>query len=433
MSKEISNWIFVSTEDDKYCVKGGIGTYLGILVQSLQEVSPQAHIHWFTESNSNIDFTEIDGQLERHYLSRVNLNGEKLDIVDYSQRFEDELNHTVSEIIRTNPEARIVIEAPEWEGLLSNFYQADNPRILKISRNHTPLAVTAKMNDLELSGIFAKQVEKELQQMRNSDLLSCPTKYMLEETVQTMWPQNAPFPVPHTVIPNGINTELFYPDRNTRTEAINIFRDLTGVSIDEDNYNIFIIGSVEERKGIAHVLDAIPHVINNVPNARFYFIGHHQKDDGDNLTSNIKLTPKGIYGHLSPEYRDKVFFTDYLDHNVLPEIMEAGDLFPICYLGDNFPGVVAEIGLSQRPMAVFMRGGIPEMIEREGEPLAYHFSQTATAGYDLAKHIIKHYSDPTKALEIARQLRTHLIHKFSANNVTRQMIAQYSESLEAKL
>ncbi|WP_341816705.1 hypothetical protein [Wolbachia endosymbiont (group A) of Agelastica alni] len=41
-SNDITHYIFVSTEDHKYLVKGGIGTYLGNLTENLQHTVPNS-------------------------------------------------------------------------------------------------------------------------------------------------------------------------------------------------------------------------------------------------------------------------------------------------------------------------------------------------------------------------------------------------------
>lgn len=59
--------IFVSSEDDKHLVKGGIGTYLGIFTRVLAKEHPEFNITWISQSSNNTEFEEQDGNVRRIY------------------------------------------------------------------------------------------------------------------------------------------------------------------------------------------------------------------------------------------------------------------------------------------------------------------------------------------------------------------------------
>jgi hypothetical protein len=135
-----------------------------------------------------------------------------------------------------------------------------------------------------------------------------------------------------------------------------------------------------------------------------------------------------------PELRKNMHFTGFIDHKVLPEILPAGDIFPICYLSDNFPGALAEIALSKLPMIAYMKGGIPEMITKNGEILSLNFTaeEKNDAAEKLLKQLIWHYQEPYRGQELADKLNTHIRSNFEKKSIVSKLVSKYLELLRKK-
>ncbi len=114
-----SYYVFVSTEDDKRLVKGGIGTYLGLLVSVLGEIRPDCEVDWVTQAPGATDFTEEDRNVRRHYLSRVAADGADLPLSEYSEVVDSYVTALCDRILSAGEDRRIYVEAPDWEGLLA--------------------------------------------------------------------------------------------------------------------------------------------------------------------------------------------------------------------------------------------------------------------------------------------------------------------------
>lgn len=428
--QNITHYILVSSEDDQYLVKGGIGTYTGVLTRAIRELFPEIKVSWLTESHNGQDFDEVDCYgVERHYISRL----ENDSLQDFAKKLNTRTEQLI-EGIQEQGDYKIIVESPEWEGLLTElFCKLDDPNILKVSRIHTPLAVTSVLNNIQLEDEQIQQMAGEKLQMLASDFLSSPTQYVLDATIEKVFDGDIPS-IPSKVIPNCIDIDKFLSNEIlSRNESIQAFKEGVYEKISSDNFNIFVVGSVEKRKGSDIVMNSVETVCKEIPNAHFYFLGHYLKDDGNSLTSNKKLTPESLLSNLPKELHDRVNFVGYVDHSLLPKLMNAGDLFPICYLGDNFPGVVAEIALSERPMSAFLRGGVPEMVKSPtGEYLTSCFSSedTHTVSKLLSDSIISVYNDTERATSHAQALKNHMIKTFSKKNVVGQMFDQYSKLLE---
>lgn len=419
-------YIFVSSEDNKYLVKGGIGTYLGIFTKELAQNYSDISVTWIAQSPSSESFEEMSSGVHRVYLpSKNNLRS-----------YAESVDAWVKKIVQRNIEngKRVVVESPEWEGLLSGFFSRyDHDNLLKVSRVHTPVAVTAALSQFAIGQSEIVQMKHEKIQMSASDLLSSPTKYIWDATVSEVYKGVEP-EVENVVIPNCVNTRSFKPSVLKRDSAIDLFASTSSKKIEAQNHNIFIVGSVEKRKGSDLVVKMAEQVIKEIPHAHFYFIGHHHSDGGDRLTANKKLSVEALRGMASKEANSNIHFTGYFPYEKLPSVMPAGDLFVVSYLGDNFPGVVAEIGLSKRPLLALLRGGVNEMLHT-----SQGFAALTIDGYNEeeiieqgVKGIIGNYRAPQIAKTHASNLFNKIVTEYNEGNVVHQLVNKYDQALLAK-
>ncbi|WP_250296709.1 glycosyltransferase family 4 protein [Wolbachia endosymbiont of Oedothorax gibbosus] len=390
-------------------------------------------IIWITQSPTEQNFVETQDNLEIRYISRIKAKKE-LNIVDFSYIIEKEVMKLVNKIKYRLPKYIVAIEAPEWEGLLSNYYRAESDKnILKITRIHTPLAVTAELNDLKLDEIKTLQMQKEHKQMLNSNILSAPTNYIYNLTQEKVL-KNQGLGIPHIIVPNPIDVNHFSKINNTRAEAVDLFKKYTKCPINPDDFNIFIVGSVEKRKGVEIFIETIPLIINQIPNAHFYFIGHC-KENSSSLTANNKFSAEGLLSRFDDKTKHHVHIAGYINHDLMPKIMQAGDLFLICYLGDNFPGVLIEVGLSKRPVIALLKGGIPEMVRDSGKNtlcLTINGNTINEIAKECVSKILEFYK-AKEALNLTEHFYQHLLKEFSGTKIISTLKAFYKSRIDSNL
>src|SRR5690606_27741909 len=105
------------------------------------------------------------------------------------------------------------------------------------------------------------------------------------------------------------------------------------------------------RKGADLVCQAVPWVAQRIPNVRFCFIGHHGGHSNSKImTANTKISPAELLRLIPSKFHRFIAFAGYVEYKKLPRLIMAGDVFPIMYRGDNFPGTVAEISLAAKPI-----------------------------------------------------------------------------------
>ncbi len=430
-----SYYVFVSTEDDKRLVKGGIGTYLGLLVSVLGEIRPDCEVDWVTQAPGATDFTEEDRNVRRHYLSRVAADGADLPLTEYSEVVDSYVTALCDRILSAGEDRRIYVEAPDWEGLLATYFTGcTDRRVLKISRVHSPLSVCLPYNELELTAENRRQLERERRQMLESDILSAPTRYMLEAATAHAFRESDRIP-PAVVIPSGLDTHNFGPGHSSRAEALTLLGELAETELPHSASWVFVVGSLELRKGVRIVQRAVPGILSCFPDARFCFIGHYRTEGEGDLTANSKLTRREVLEMVPDHCRDRIHFAGYVDHALMPRILAGGDLFLFCYLCDNFPNALAEVALTERPLVALLRGGIPEMLCVDGRCLAMTIPDgpEEVVGDRLVAIVRDHRSNPENGFRLASKLRSHLLRSFSPETVGDRMAETYRCALERKL
>ena len=439
-------FVVVSSEDDVLLVKGGIGTYTALLTRIIAHQHPEYWVHWITEALEGQTEISVLEQMRvvRHYIPRRAPSYAEPDpsedkslaptpgIALFGTKISNYLQNLISQLEKqTGAYLHLIIEAPDWEGLLRDFFTANQkPNILKVVRLHSSLRICAGSNalDISLPEPSAQDIQ-ESEQIARCDILSSPTEYMLAH------PQNRVLGLtstPWTIVPNPIDKDAFVGPNVSRDIAIDLFRSNTGVQIESGNYNIFIVGSVEIRKGIQIVLKSIPSVISRVHNAHFYFIGH--TGDGVQLTANGKFSSSQILELVPKAFLKHIHLTGYVEHSLLPQLYQAGDVFPICYLSDNFPNTLTEIALAKRPVIVLVSGGLTELA-RDGErSLCYEITGANTG--DLAQSLadkIEHVSlFAEQAQGVAEEFQLHILKKFDSHINVERMLSFYQGCLATK-
>jgi glycosyltransferase involved in cell wall biosynthesis len=442
-------FICISSEDEKYNVKGGIGTYLGILTKEVKKIYPEMKVYWITKSHNSTDFSEKDAYgIERHYLSDTNpyqnrpfckllglTQGEGKALLE-QEVFLNKANSKLAEILAQLENKKVAIECGEWEGIAHQVFRVlDNKNILRAARIHTPLAVTMVSNDLPVSTTNKLQLIHEFETLHNVDCISSCTSYMKSQVTQHVLGNESETANKIIVIPNPVDSNNYKPGSFSRISSINKVNQLLQYNfINETTYNIYFIGSVETRKGAELAIGSIAKIATKLPNSRFIFFGHHGGNDSKNLTANTKLSPHILYKRIPEEFRHQVAFAGYVDHAELPAIIESGDVFPIMYLGDNFPGTVAEIALMEKPILALSRGGLNEMLrDEDGNFVAYDLGSSLDGASDkLAQGILDLHLKPEHRSEMGKNLGHLIRNKYDPAKISREIIEFYSTSLLKK-
>jgi len=176
-----------------------------------------------------------------------------------------------------------------------------------------------------------------------------------------------------------------------------------------NNKVIATVAVLRQPKGIQYMLEAIPEILKDIPNANYLIVG-----DGAYKPQLLELVDAlGIQEHVT-----------FAGHRTdIPEILNVCDLFVLPTLIDALPTVLIEALAASKPIIATNVGGIPEIIEDQNNgilvPPGNH--------YKLADACVKLLRDQTYSsrlslagLQVAQQ-------RFDVPIQTRQIIKNYED------
>ncbi len=148
-------------------------------------------------------------------------------------------------------------------------------------------------------------------------------------------------------IPNGVDSKLFTPEKKD-----NSLRKKYGIT----GPFLLFIGRITEKKGISYLIEAMPEVKKQIPNAKLMIIGSGELEDSlKQLSSNLNVS-------------NSIIFTGPITNKELPKYYASADLFIAPSIttkdGDRegFPTVFLESMSSGTPVLTTKIDGIKEII-----------------------------------------------------------------------
>ena len=144
------------------------------------------------------------------------------------------------------------------------------------------------------------------------------------------------------VIPNGIETDVFYPDEKFKPN--------------QSKTNIITVTRLVERKGVQHILSALAELLK-------------EKHFSEKI--NLLIVGTGNYG---PQLKslckklnleDVVTFYGFCPRNELPELYKQSNIFVLPSMAESFGIVFAEAMACALPVISTNAGGIPDLIESQ--------------------------------------------------------------------
>jgi glycosyltransferase involved in cell wall biosynthesis len=212
-----------------------------------------------------------------------------------------------------------------------------------------------------------------------------------------------------TVVPNGVDLDRFNPDRSSQDTAA--LRASLGIPP-----AAFLIGTVarlEPEKGHRYLLEALPAIVEAVPDAWLLLVGAGSQTDALRAQARSLPLPARRRVMFAGSRTDVGAITDALDLAVLPSLREAQGL------------AVLEAMAARRPVVASAVGGIPETI-RDG--LDGLLVAPADPG-PLARAVIRLARHPRLRDRLAASGRRRAEEQFSAAATVRRVEAIYGEEL----
>ncbi len=143
---------------------------------------------------------------------------------------------------------------------------------------------------------------------------------------------------------NGIDQSHF---RNPGIEKNDLLRKDLGIPLNAPL--LLTVAVLREPKGIQFMLEAMPTILKEVPEAYYLIVGDgNYRGALEQLTANLNIS-------------NRVVFAGYRE--AIPDLLSISDVFVLPSLTEALPTVLAEAMTTGLPIIASTVGGIPEMVQ----------------------------------------------------------------------
>ena len=181
------------------------------------------------------------------------------------------------------------------QGLLASMYKKFfNKKIKTVITSHG-----GDMHGLKRFGLLKKWA------LNNSDAVAPVSNAIKEEIEKLGINKNKNIPI--RVIPMGVDTSLFAPDKKDE-----FLRKKYGVN----GRLLLFVGRLSEEKGVQYLIRAMPYILQESKDTKLLIVGDgEERDELEKLAKKLGL------------YNDKIIFTGSIPNNKLPKYYASADIF----------------------------------------------------------------------------------------------------------
>ena len=241
--------------------------------------------------------------------------------------------------------------------------------------------------------------------MAGADVLTSPSRDLAEYISQDL-----PCPLENiAIVQNPIDPDEFCPEGEKALES-------------DGRETVLFVGRLEERKGVHHLVAAIPTILKECPNTRFVIIG----DD----TNYAAGGQRSVLADLKKSLADNkceaaVTFIPRIPLSDLPKYYRSTDISVVPSLYDNSPYTCLEAMSCGRAVIGTSAGGTREYIE-DGESGMIVPPKDPDA---IAGAIIKLLKEPAYRKYLSENARRRVIDKFQRKKIAADTVELYEQAI----
>jgi len=251
---------------------------------------------------------------------------------------------------------------------------------------------------------FRRRVEMEGRAIRDADLITAPSRDVLEQT--------------RAFYGIALDEAEVIPDPAPR---MNEFWHLK----DADPKRVLFVGRFDRHKGGDLIIDAFGRVLAEVPDACLWFVG----PDRGYIDTN------GRTWHIEEYLRDRlpgalesrrVEWLGPQPFSALAALRRKAMVSVVCSRYENLPLAVLETMALGCPLIAARVGGIPEVLDGHANSLLHR----AGNSHDLAAQIIALLNNPERAAQLGKQAAIDCQERFSPENIAERTVSCYGKAIE---
>lgn len=377
------NICFVHEEYPEETNFGGIATYQKIMAEELVKLGHKVYVICRGLFKDKI-YLENGVKIYRIYVSST--NDQIKDYINYRKR--------VAKLLMDLQQKNLIdiIEVPDW-GAETIFFESER-QVPLVVRLHTPLKVWLKYNKNNFGKVKKLLLTWEDKMIKSANLVTCCSDVLKRIVIADFEINSSQI----LVTPNPANIVNFYRDFGIKKEEELIF-----------------VGSIEERKGVCILAQALNVVFMKYPNLKMKFVGKDTCRNRYNIS-----TSELIYRIIEDKYKKNIQFVGQLPNEDLNKYLNFSRVSIFPSLFDNFPYVVLEAMATGIHIVGSKNSGMVEMLNDNS-------SIYETGNYmDLAQKIIDKYE-----LSLIQEINSYNIDRvksiYNSTKVSNEMLFLYRD------
>lgn len=299
-----------------------------------------------------------------------------------------------------------VVEAPEHlgEALFASLCNIC-PLVVRLHTPHSKFIAEGYHN---LYSTFDQHILAMLERitMLEADLLSSPSEDLASYVAADCGIDRATI----RIVRNPVDCEKFVPEGRKAIES-------------DGRITVFFAGRLEERKGVQYLIDAVPLVLQRLPNVRFVIVGA-DTDTGPGKTSVLRALKQKLTQSGSGQ---SVNFVSHVPLDQMAAYYRSADICVVPSLYENAPYTVLEAQACGKPVIGTSAGGSKEYI-LDGKTGHIVPSRDASA---LANAIIKLAESESVRQLMGQNARALSLECFDKGVIVAHAVSTYSQAIEA--
>ena len=399
-------------------IVGGLGTYATEITRKFVLLDHDVTVFTMNDDEGSLPTREIWRGIEIHRPIHIDISDSLPDVVAEDvkkwgrglQFFSKVLMYNylsasklINELVRKDEFKFDIVVAHDWLSIIAGIAIKRELNLPLVFHVHS----TEKGRTLGNGSEVISNLE--LRGGKTADMVITVSNAMKEELRKLGFPEEK-----IRVCYNGVDPEKYSPERISKEDIARV-RQRYGLK--EDDLMIFFIGRLVWVKGVDKLVMAMPHILNEVPNAKLVIVGvGDMRGYLEKLVENLRIQENVKFRFEFIPEEERILHYAACDVAVFPSLYEP------------FGIVTLEAMSMEKPVVVGARGvsGMREIVVPSGpEQCGFHINPYDPK--DIAWGIVNSIKDPAVKERLGKNGRKRVLENFTWDIIAKKTIELYEE------
>ena len=399
-------------------IVGGLGTYATEITRKFVLLDHDVTVFTMNDDEGSLPTREIWRGIEIHRPIHIDISDSLPDVVAEDvkkwgrglQFFSKVLMYNylsasklINELVRKDEFKFDIVVAHDWLSIIAGIAIKRELNLPLVFHVHS----TEKGRTLGNGSEVISNLE--LRGGKTADMVITVSNAMKEELRKLGFPEEK-----IRVCYNGVDPEKYSPERVSKEDIARV-RQRYGLK--EDDLMVFFIGRLVWVKGVDKLVMAMPHILNEVPNAKLVIVGvGDMRGYLEKLVENLRIQENVKFRFEFIPEEERILHYAACDVAVFPSLYEP------------FGIVTLEAMSMEKPVVVGARGvsGMREIVVPSGpEQCGFHVNPYDPR--DIAWGIVNSIKDPAVKEKLGKNGRKRVLENFTWDIIAKKTIELYEE------